>query len=223
MFEILPASVTTRAPRQRAVLLALGAHLLVIGVALGATSAAPVAPSVARLDTIRLVWTDVEPPPRNDFRPDEFVPHSPPIPEMRFDAPPLRWDAFKFQPTVTGDPRRFILPQDGAPSATAREDTTPVIFRSAEVDQLPELIEELHPRYPAGLERDGVSGVVQVEYVVSAGGQVDRHSVRVLSSTHPGFLMSTVEALRTARFRPARRGGRPIAVLVQQTIRFSHQ
>ena len=74
-----------------------------------------------------------------------------------------------------------------------------------------------------GLERAGVSGVVQVEYVVGSDGRVDPQSVRVLASTHPAFLLAALEALRDARFKPARRGGRSIAVLVQQTIRFRQQ
>ena len=98
-----------------------------------------------------------------------------------------------------------------------------MVFSSVEVDELPELVRELRLRYPVGLERAGVSGVVQVEYVVGSDGRVDPQSVRALSSTHPAFHPGCAGGVARRRFKPARRGGRSIAVLVQQTIRFRQQ
>lgn len=94
------------------------------------------------------------------------------------------------------------------------------LFDITDVDKLPELEEELHPSYPESLRRAGVRGWVEVEYVVNTDGRVDRRSLRVLASSHPAFLLSALEAIGRARFRPARRGSHPVAVLVRQTIRF---
>jgi TonB family protein len=65
-----------------------------------------------------------------------------------------------------------------------------------------------------------LTGEVVVEYVVNADGRVTRSSFRIVRSTHPAFSRAVIEALVRARFNPARVGGRPVAVLVQQKIRF---
>jgi len=97
------------------------------------------------------------------------------------------------------------------------------VFGAVEVDELPELMAEFRPRYPDGLRRAGVSGLVQLQYVVGSDGRVAERSVRVLTSSHPAFLLAALLALRDSHFKPARRGGRPAAVLVQQTIRFRYR
>ena len=65
-----------------------------------------------------------------------------------------------------------------------------------------------------------MSGLVQVQYVVGADGRVDERTIRVLASSHPAFVVAALQALGDSRFKPARQGGRPTAVLVQQTFRF---
>jgi protein TonB len=92
-----------------------------------------------------------------------------------------------------------------------------------EVDEPPELLEALSPRYPDGLRRAGVSGLVQVQYVVGSNGRIREGTVRVVVCSHPDFALATLDALHDARFKPARRGGRPEAVLVQQTFRFGYR
>jgi hypothetical protein len=42
----------------------------------------------------------------------------------------------------------------------------------------------------------------------------------VIATTDPAFAMSSIEAVLGASFKPALRAGRPVAVLVRQTIRF---
>jgi protein TonB len=106
---------------------------------------------------------------------------------------------------------------------SAPTDSSRAVFNAVEVDQLPELVGDLRLRYPVGLERAGVSGVVVLEYVVGSDGRVNPGSVRALSSSHPAFFQAALEALRDARFKPARKWGRSIAVLVQQRIRFRQQ
>jgi hypothetical protein len=44
--------------------------------------------------------------------------------------------------------------------------------------------------------------------------------VRVLTTDHAQFTRSVLQALHGARFRPARRNGEAVAVLVRQTVRF---
>ena len=88
------------------------------------------------------------------------------------------------------------------------------------MDELPQLLKDLHPEYPDVLRRAGISGAVQVEYVVGKNGRIDSHSLQVLTTDHDQFTASVVQALRGARFKAARRAGQSVAVLVRQTIRF---
>jgi TonB family protein len=61
---------------------------------------------------------------------------------------------------------------------------------------------------------------VEVEYVVGKNGKIHARSVRVLTTDHAQFTRSVLQALHGARFRPARRNGEAVAVLVRQTVRF---
>ena len=223
MFDTLPASITPRGPRSRPVLLALAAHTLVIGVAVGGTSSSPETPPKVHRDTVRFEMTELQRPHQSDFRPDAFLPSPPPLPDALFDAPEIPSPTLSFSgASGPGDPGRFVTGPDRG-TVSGPIDSSRMVFNSIEVDQLPELVRELRLRYPVGLERAGVSGVVHVEYVVGSDGRVHQQSVRALSSTHPAFFRAALEALRDARFKPARRGGRSIAVLVQQTFRFRQQ
>ena len=89
-----------------------------------------------------------------------------------------------------------------------------------EVAQLPELRSPLRPTYPEPLRRAGITGEVKLEYVIDQTGRADTGSVRVMATTDSAFTVSSIEAVLGAGFRPALRAGRPVAVLVRQTIRF---
>ena len=66
-------------------------------------------------------------------------------------------------------------------------------------------------------------GFVRLAYLILPSGRADSASVRVIASTEPAFTTSVIRALLSASFKPARRRGRPVAVLVQQTIRFQNR
>jgi protein TonB len=112
---------------------------------------------------------------------------------------------------------------DGTVGVGPMADSARVRFATAEVDQLPELRGSMNPLYPERLKRAGVSGSVQVEYVILPNGRADSASVRVIDSTEPEFTTSVIRAVLSASFKPARRQGRPVPVLVQQTIRFQNR
>jgi protein TonB len=145
------------------------------------------------------------------------------VPDALFEAPELPSPTLSFSGGAgPDDPRRFVARLNGR-IVSAPTDSSRAVFNAVEVDELPELVGDLRLRYPLGLERAGVSGVVVLEYVVGSDGRVNPGSVRALSSSHPAFFQAALEALRDARFKPARRWGRSIAVLVQQRIRFRQQ
>ncbi len=89
-----------------------------------------------------------------------------------------------------------------------------------DVDRGPELATPLQPEYPAALRAAGLPGEVVIEYVVGEGGRVDTSSFRALRFTHPDFVPPIRAAMASARFIPAQRNGRPIAVRVRQRVAF---
>jgi TonB family protein len=94
-------------------------------------------------------------------------------------------------------------------------------FSVLDVDETVERYEEsAAPVYPQDLIATGTEGQVQAIYVVDTTGRVDTTTIEVVQSDDPRFTESVRTALGGARFRPARRGGKPVRQLVQQRFRF---
>jgi protein TonB len=75
------------------------------------------------------------------------------------------------------------------------------------------------PNYPEASRRRGEQGVVRVELLVDPNGRVV--DVRVLESS--GFSALDAEAVKTVRdwrFRPAQRGGLPVAGSITTAVHF---
>jgi TonB family protein len=125
--------------------------------------------------------------------------------------------------TVAADARALAALREAAvadvgTTGAASEETTPLPVSA--LDELPALLNDLRPRYPEQLRAATFNGEVVVEYVIDRNGRVLANSIRTIRSDHPAFTRSVREALLTARFRPGRRGGRSVPVLVRQRIRF---
>lgn len=74
----------------------------------------------------------------------------------------------------------------------------------------PSLVDFHQPEYPASARRSGHEGRVLVEVRVSPGGTAS--AVRVVSSSgHPDLDEAALDALRRARYQPARAGDQPVA------------
>ena len=76
-------------------------------------------------------------------------------------------------------------------------------------------------RYPAILKQAGVSGEVDVSFVVDTTGIPDMSSLKVIKSTHQLFLNAVVAALPGVRFVPAEVGGKKVRQLVMQPYVFN--
>jgi TonB family protein len=222
MFEVLLPESQVRRKSPRAAVGAFLVHVCVITAAVSSTAPAPVPVMLERRDTLLLRISDVPASPRMNQSPYN-VPVLPTAPPTHFRARP-ELPSLSFQ---TGD-----LPLPGSaramigPASRVLVDSLPTISKPMETtgrSQSPELIGDLRPDYPMELRRAGVRGMVRVEYVVGSNGRMDPRSLRVLYTTHPGFVLTTYQALRKARFRPAQRNGQPVAVTVQQIIRFTLQ
>jgi len=118
-----------------------------------------------------------------------------------------------------GDPR---LP----PSAPAGDDTARATQPAAdvtEVERAPELLHqpasnEMRALYPEAARREGLEADVQLEILVGEGGRVD--DVRIVRPAGRGFDEAAAELARKHAFRPATRGGRPVAVWIHWTLKF---
>ncbi len=225
MFDTLLASNAGSMPWTRPALVASIVHAAVILRAVSGTAASPGAVRPAVRDTIRLEIgqpVQAERQRLDHVRPRQSsgdIPAPPPLPDFAPALPPLEAPRTPFSRADWSELTRSLgagIPGDSSNAASQADE----ISSMADVDLFPELVENLRPRYPEMLRRAGLSGEVRLEYVIEENGLVDRESVRVTASTHPAFSKAATDAVGLARFKPARRAGRPVAVLVQQTIRF---
>jgi TonB family protein len=221
LLDALPSGVDPSS-QLRAAIAALSAHLAIILAAVYGTAQPIVAPVVTRRDTllIELPTTrsgegtehggSVPAPPR--------LPTAPLLPAFRLDQPTPTVSL-----TVAADPGALAVLREAAVRdmgtlGAASEGTTPLPVSA--LDELPALLNDLRPRYPEELRAATVNGEVVIEYVIDRNGRVLANSIRTIRSDHPAFTRSVREALLTARFRPGKRGGRSVPVLVRQRIRF---
>lgn len=224
MFDSLLVSHTPGTPSTRAVIAAFLLHALVIVAAVSGTASPHGGARPTPRDTIRLEMIEAQPSapnnPESPLTPHEpLIPAPPQVPKIPLNAPEFQPPSLSFQSLAPAEGTRTSLHRHLAESP-ASLDTSHPIPGSHEMNELPELVTEFHPRYPEALRRAGVTGSVQLEYVVGTDGRVEKRSVRVLARSHPGFVLAVMHALGDARFKPARRGGRAAAVLVRQTIWF---
>ena len=75
------------------------------------------------------------------------------------------------------------------------------------------------PRYPESARRQGVEGIATLRFIVLATGRVGQIAV-ARSAGHVDLDRAAVEAVRTWRFDPARRGKEAVAVWVTLPVRF---
>jgi TonB family protein len=197
-------------------------HLTIVCVAVYGTRGTGGPISGPILDTLRI---ELPPAPTTQTVPDvtgrqpfHMVPSAPAVPPLRLESPhaaSLKLD-FPNLDQVLATIRSVT--SDGASGRDSAPGDTAVA--ASEVDRLPELLGDLAPRYPDELRRAGLSGETLLEYVIDRDGRVVPGSIRVMRTSHPAFAQSAIESLKRARFNPARRAGRSIAVVVRQRIRF---
>jgi len=92
-----------------------------------------------------------------------------------------------------------------------------------EVERAPQVLRqpspaELRAIYPEQGRREQLEADVALQLLVDAGGKVA--DVRVLRASGDGFDEAAQVAARRILFRPAERGGRPVAVWIPFTLKF---
>lgn len=96
---------------------------------------------------------------------------------------------------------------DPSDSATA----PPPIYDEAEsLTEKPALVFGPRLDYPADLRRNHIQGRVLAQAILDTLGRVEPGSIQFATTPDPGFLQSVSQFLALARFRPARRNGRPV-------------
>jgi TonB family protein len=220
MLDALPSGI--RPSQGRAATAALAAHVAIVLAAVYGTADPVLAPPVTRRDTVLI---DLPTMPSGEVteragsvptRPR--LPTAPLLPVLPLDQPtPPVSVPVAAEAGALAALREAAVADVGAIRA-APEKTTPLPVSA--VDELPTLINDLRPRYPEQLRAATFNGEVVVEYIINRNGRVAANSIRTIRSDHPAFTLSVREALLTARFRPGMRGGKTVAVLVRQRIRF---
>lgn len=75
------------------------------------------------------------------------------------------------------------------------------------------------PKYPTDMRREGTSGIVTIKCTIDEKGNVTEPIVE--KATNEAFVQPALEALRKWKFKPAKKGGQPIALRVSIPIQFS--
>jgi TonB family protein len=108
------------------------------------------------------------------------------------------------------------------PATAARivpvQPVTPTVYSLKELDAIPSPTLQAAPVYPADLKRMGVEGRVIVTFVVDANGLVQ--NVGVVDSTDPRFEVAALRAVSRWKFKPGRKGGKPVATALDVPINF---
>ena len=95
------------------------------------------------------------------------------------------------------------------------------VYAEDSVTERPHLLRSPVPRYPDSLRTAGITGRVVVEAIIDSTGHLDSASVRILSSTHPGFEAPAREAVLGATFAAGRLNGRVVPVMVRFPVAFT--
>ena len=175
---------------------------------------APVAPRppTAPLDLAELGLPPPLPMPVAE-PPPELAEKPPEPPRQVAEAPPERRPQLRQSAPQTAVPQpvRLNAALQGTESFTLEGRSTP-----------PEALDtsrNRRPNYPDGSRRRGEEGVVRVELLIDPTGRVA--DVRILESSGFSALdAAALQTLREWRFRPAQRGGLPVAGSITTAVHF---
>ncbi|OQB94959.1 MAG: transport protein TonB [Verrucomicrobia bacterium ADurb.Bin122] len=114
--------------------------------------------------------------------------------------------------------------KDGAPVAT--QVRIPIVFTGRTeptfdlnaLDVKPQVLVTVPPAYPYELRKQGISGQVVMDFVVSPDGSV--RDVEVRSATAPAFAASAITAMRGWRFKPGIRDGKAVSCRLSMPLMF---
>ena len=100
------------------------------------------------------------------------------------------------------------------PAAAQAQDAT--VYSSSELDRPPALVSMeltaslLARSYPPALQRAGITGTVQVQFIVDQMGKVEPTSIQIVSSTLPALSEAAKGIVSEIRFKPGQLNGQPV-------------
>jgi len=229
MFENLIESKPKKVRTFKQQALSLVLHVTLGYLAVKATAGAAEELTKVLQDTTQFVLKAPEPPPPPPEQPppDMVVSATPPplgfqtvMPptEIPKDIPPVnlneRFNAADFSGKgVEGGIATGVVGGTGP--------VTGETFLQTEVDDPVQQINIPKPRFPPVLQQAGVSGFVDVTYVVDTTGHAEPSSWKVQKSSNVQFEAPAREAIMKGVFKPARIKGAAVRQLVQQKISFN--
>jgi TonB family protein len=93
------------------------------------------------------------------------------------------------------------------------------VYKAGDGVLAPVVVKEVKPQYTADAMRARVEGVVALECVVQPDGTVGE--ARVTKALNPGLDQEAIKAVKQWRFKPGRKDGRPVPVLVILEMTFT--
>ncbi|HVU16745.1 MAG TPA: TonB family protein [Candidatus Didemnitutus sp.] len=122
---------------------------------------------------------------------------------------------FHFRPAESVDgPVNILVSQElgwGQPSKQT--------FSVKELDVPPQLLKSVVPVYPSEAKRRGLTGSVELRYIVDTQGRV--RDAWAVQDPGAGFERAAVEAVKQWTFQPGLKNGHPVNTMVQQELRFN--
>jgi len=212
------------------------------------TPAAPPHLDAGALKTGKPGLRPIPPPPPPAPEPASHALHAPPEPP-RFSIPPPEPEPTPLEPVGGGGvktpeaapvfpasapqaPVGAWAPEDSSGPGKSDAESTATAHRNngrhaaPKPESLPPLVEAMPipgeneaPSYPRLARRRGYEGTTLLDVLVTEEGRVGE--IRVASSSgHSSLDKAALHAVERWRFRPGRRGGKPIAMRVRVPIRF---
>lgn len=75
--------------------------------------------------------------------------------------------------------------------------------------------------YPAAARKNGIRGVVYVQFVVRPDGTVDPENIEILRSVHPWLDEEAIRVIKKMpKWKPGKQSGRPVSVYYKLPFRF---
>jgi hypothetical protein len=181
--------------------------------------------SIAKVVTPAVIYVpDTHPPDADRSQPIEPVamvapaPSIPAIVNVPLHIPPLSSTDAPFDPSdytghgLKGD----VLTGIGiAPDSIGARS---IVITSAEADEVPSLLRSGPLTPPPGMA--GVVARVELQFIIGTDGRVEPASVTVLGHTSAVFDESAKHMVTGSVYRPGRRNGATIRVLVRQGVSF---
>ncbi len=231
MFENLIESKPKKSRTWGQAIMSVVVHGVVIFLAVQATAGAAEVIDKIMADTTFTFLKPPEPPPPpppQEVPPDAIVTANPPPQGFQTIMPPDKIPTTippvnlneKFNPDdfsgrgVAGGIAAGVI---GGTGPVLQEET----YLQEQVDDPVRPISQPTPRYPPVLQQAGITGRVEMQFVVDTTGHAEPRSFKVLRSSNKAFEEPAREAIMKSVFRPARIRGQAVRQLVQQAMAFS--